>query len=368
MSEETRRARAAYALHDAKGAVTAQGEAVAVIGNDGVTVGPVIISFLDADELRVGDHRLEIECWPGGMLVLDQLGRRFDTFTAELGRARRQARVAGLLAHGIALPIVFPAEVDDLPVECQVYHTHVTLAPDNADPWQIPLGALQDIETVDDPHAVALVTAEGRTTIRKLARRRDEFFRAVTERRNAQTALLHSLTGLTLFADGLGVERSRLPDFAALLERWSSPERTDCAATLLAKVQGGEPRFGLVQLLDPDRETLRAPAGLPEHWGSFLLVPVGSLTVLEILAGPGAATYLFSASIESVNRDLQLLHFRRAALALSGKEAEPAPGNPHRLALRRLEPLQRLRAATRARVIHHEGWGESVAREMGRVG
>jgi hypothetical protein len=43
----------------------------------------------------------------------------------------------------------------------------------------------------------------------------------------------------------------------------------------------------------------------------FLLVPVGPLTVLEILAGPAAATYVFRDEIESVNRDLQLLHFRR---------------------------------------------------------
>ena len=44
--------------------------------------------------------------------------------------------------------------------------------------------------------------------------------------------------------------------------------------------------------------------------------------MLEILAGPSAATYVFEAPIEDVNRDLQLLHFRRGALALTEAEAE----------------------------------------------
>ena len=104
---------------------------------------------------------------------------------------------------------------------------------------------------------------------------------------------------------------------------------------------------------------------MPERWASFLLVPAGSLTVLEILAGPSAATYVFAAPMVDVNRDLQLLHFRRGALALSGKDAEPAAGNAWRLALRKLEPLGRLRAATRARLIHSEGWAGALARALG---
>ena len=54
------------------------------------------------------------------------------------------------------------------------------------------------------------------------------------------------------------------------------------------------------------------------------------------------------------------MHFRRAPLALTGEQAVPAPGNPHRLALRRLEPLKRLRAGMRARLIHGEGWSAAL--------
>jgi hypothetical protein len=358
VSEETRRAPATFVFQDAGGTVTARGQAEAVIDDDGLSVGAVTVSFLDADSLQAEDYRIEIGCWPGGTLVLTQLGRRFDTFTAELRRTRNQARVAGLLAHGVAMPTVFPGAVLGLssarPVECQVYDTHVTLVPEDGDPWQIPHGALTAVETTDEPPAVVLVTPERSTVIGLLARRRDEFHRAVTERRQAQVRLLKSLTGTTDFADGLGVERSRVAGFDELIGRWTAPDRAQCAATLLRATRG-EPRFGFVQLLDPDAETAPVP-DLPEHWATFLLVPIGSLTAMEILAGPSAATYVFAAGIESVNRDLQLLHFRRGALALSGKDAEPAPGNSYRLALRKLEPLRRLRAATRARIVHGEGW------------
>jgi hypothetical protein len=365
VSEETRRAPAAFAFHDAAGALTAQGQAEAIIEDDRLAVGPAIIAFLDADTLHPTDYRIEIGCWPEGRLVLTELGRRFGTFATELRRTRNAARVAGLLAHGVAMPEVFPASVlgsgAPRPVECQVYDTHVTLVPEDGDPWQLPLGALQSVETTEEPPGVALIAAGERTVIGQLARRRDEFHRAVTGRQHAQARLLESLTHTTVFADGLGVERPGVPRFESLIEQWAAPARAACAATLLEATRGGEPRLGFVQLLDPDAEPAQGPPELPDHWASFLLVPVGGLTVLEILAGPSAATYVFAGAIDAVNRDLQVLHFRRAALALSDKEAEPAPGTPYRLALRRLEPLKRLRAATRARLIHNERWAEALA-------
>jgi len=366
MSDETRRAPAGFALHDAGGAITAQGTAEAVIGDDDLRVGPVTVAFLDADTLRVADYRIELGCWPSGTLALSQFGRRFDTFSEELRRSRSQARVAGLLAHGISMPVVFPAAVlgggTAGPAECQVFQTHVTIVPMDTDPWQLPLGALTAVEASDDPPAVVLQARDGsRTVVGRLARRRDEFRRAVAERRDAQGQLLTSLTGSTVFADGHGVERIQVPGFDAMVAQRSAPARAECATALLGRARGGEPRLGFVQLIDPDADALEAQSALPEHWASFLLVPVGSLTVLEVLAGPSAATYVFEAPIEAVNHDLQLLHFRRGALALRGPDAELTPQNPCRLALRRLEPLIRLRAAIRARIIHSESWRDVMA-------
>src|SRR4029079_8212368 len=141
MISEPRRAVAAFELNDASGAVAQSGEAEAVIGDDGLSVGPVTVSFLDADQLRSTDYRIQLDLWPGGRLVLSQLGRRFDTFAQELRSVRNQARVVGLLAHGVTMPEVFAgATLSDgrkLPSEFHVYDTHITIVPEDGDAWQL---------------------------------------------------------------------------------------------------------------------------------------------------------------------------------------------------------------------------------------
>jgi hypothetical protein len=364
VSEEVRRAPAAFALADAAGATSQQGQGEAVIGDDGVSVGPVTVAFLDADAMRAADYCIELDVWPSGRLVLSQLGRRFDTFAAELRRSRNQARVAGVLAHGIAMPDVFSGALFDgrtaRAADFQVYDTHVTIVPEDADPFQIPLGALTGVAVSDDPPSVVLDGGVQRTIAGQLARKRDAFHAAVLKRREAQGRLLSDLTGNPGFADGLAAPRSRVAGFDALLERVTARDRVECAAALLAGAKGGEPRLGFVQLLDPDAESLQPASALPENWASFLLVTAGPLVALEILAGPSAATYVFEGEVSAIGRDLQALHLRRGPLALTAKEAELTPSNPYRLALRRLEPLKRLRTATRARVIHNEAWGETL--------
>jgi hypothetical protein len=205
------------------------------------------------------------------------------------------------------------------------------------------------------------------TVIGLLGRRRDAFHASVAERLEQQRRLLAELTGQPGFADGRGVPQGSIHGFDRLLERHTAPERVTCVSALLAAADA-EPRLGFVQLLDPDAEALQSPTALPEHWAAFLLVPTGALVVLEILAGPAAATYVFKGEIEAVNRDLQALHFRRSPLALTDEQAVVTPVNPHRLALRRLAPLQRLRACITARIIHTEGWAKALRSALGLEG
>ncbi len=369
MAEDTRRATAAFALTDAAGGAGPSGNAEAVIGDDALSVGPVSVAFVDADALRAADYRIELDCWPAGRLTLTQLGRRFDTFTRELRRARDQARTKGLLAHGITMPETFGGallgEAPPPPAELLVFDTHVTVVPEGGDPFQLPLGALTQIAAGEDPPSVRLESGDAVTVVGQLARRRDAFLRAIADRRDAAARLLAEVTGQSCFADGLAVPRSRVDDFDDLVRRFAAPDRAEGAAQLLAAAKGGEARLGFVRLLDPDPEGTVGEVALPEGWACFLLVPAGPLAVLEILAGPAAATYAFAGSPDATGADLQALHLRRGPLALTDEEARITPLNPYRLALRKLEPLRRLRAATRARVIHNASWADAVGKLLG---
>ncbi len=365
--DEPRRATAAFATRNVRGGVVRRGEGEALIDDASLSVGPVSVSFLDADVVRVVDYSIELDLWPEGQLVLNHLGRRFDTFTTELRRLRNHARVAGLLAHGISAPEVFTGALlgggASRSAELQVYDTHVTAVPDDGDPFQVPFGTVTGTCVQDDSHAVVLETTDTPITIGQLGRQRDAFHRSVTKQLVEQSRLLAEVTGQDAFADGHGVARSRIRGFDRLVERFTAAERKACASALLAAATG-DTRLGFVQLLDPDGEMLQSAAALPKHWAAFMLVPVGATTVLEILSGPAAATYVFREDIEIVNRDLQALHFRRAQLALTPAEAEMTPDNAHRLALRKLEPLQRLRACTAARLIHGEDWTGALRRAL----
>jgi hypothetical protein len=362
---EPRRAGAAYALTDGSGTVVQSGEAEAVIGDDALSVGPVTVSYLDADALRAADYRVELELWPNGRLALSQLGRRFDTFTAELARVRNQARVSGLLAHGITMPEVFTGALlvdsGQHPAELHVFDTHVTIVPRDDDPWQIPLGAICTIGEQANPPGVRIETTRSLTTIGQLGRRREACQASIVERMEAQRQLLADVTGVSGFSDGWGQGRTstEIAGFDGLFERFAASERKSCGETLLAMATA-DPRIGFVQLLDPEPAGLPAASTLPSNWATFLLVPVAGVTVLEIVAGPAAATYVFRGEIDAVNADLQMLHFRRAPLALTADQAALTPATPHRLALRRLAPLARLRAMTTARLVHNERWAESL--------
>jgi hypothetical protein len=252
------------------------------------------------------------------------------------------------------------------PADVLVFDTHITVVPEGGDPFQLCLGALTRVSAGDDPPSVSLATGEAVTVVGQLARHRDQFLRAVNERRAAQAKLLAEVTGEPCFMDGLAVQRGRVASFDALVRRFVAPDRAECAATLLAAAAGGggEPRLGFVCLLDPDPDGVGGEVALPESWACFLLLPVNRLVAMEILAGPSAATYVFEGEIESIGVDLQALHLRRGPLALSEAEARITPDNPYRLALRKLEPLQRLRAATRARVIHSEGWADALRKAL----
>ena len=61
MTEEPRRARCAWALCDAAGQRTKQGDAEAVIDNAGLSVGTIRVEFVDADTLGAANYSTELD-------------------------------------------------------------------------------------------------------------------------------------------------------------------------------------------------------------------------------------------------------------------------------------------------------------------
>jgi len=361
---EPRRATGSWSLTGAAGETVASGDGDLLVTDDGLSFGPRAIEHLDADELLAHDRSIEIGLWPSGRLALGMLGRRWDTFTAALKAARQAKRVEGMLAHGIDAPVRFRGAVVDpafASADLLLYPTHLAVAPEAGDPWQLPLGAIRAIDHNGLDWTIDVEARGALTRFGQLARDTEKFAielrRAAGESRKALGA-----PSSAPFADGQGIAEAELPGFRDFVERRSSAERSDCAAAILAR--SSSPRLGLVKLLDTDSEALAAREPLPESVAAFLLAPVGALVVLEILSGPSAATYVFSGEIEAINRDLQELHFRRRPLQLSDAELS-SPTSPYRLAARRLEALKRLRAATRARIVHDERWAKSFEAAVG---
>jgi len=362
MAEETRHATGRWERSGA--GAPASGEGPLEISDDGVTAGPVAVEFLDVDTLTDADRVLTLGLFPEGSLRLSMLARRHETFAAALGEARDRARLTGLLAHGVIVPETFAGALraDGREARFLIYATHMAVVPKTGDPFQIPYGDVTAVSFEAADWAVVLETSAGPIAFGRLARQTDAFHRAVVGARDAQARRLEAIAGSSAFADGRGVAAEALPELDRLLEAWMAPERAECAAAILAAADRKATRIGLVELLDPDGESLAAKTPLPENVAAFLLAEVRGKVVLEILSGPSAATYFFKGDVEAINRDLQQLHFRRRPLSLSEKEAAGEAGRPYRLALRKLEPLKRLRAAITARLLHTEGWAEAFAK------
>ena len=327
----SRQASATFAFLDGKGHVTEEGAGAAVIDDERLGIGPLVVAHLDADAMRAADFRLEIDLWPSGRLVLGGLGRRFDTFARALAQARNRARVTGLLAHGLTSPERFDGAVLDEPnhgrAEVHVYDTHVTIVPEAGLPWQVPFGALTRVEPLETPPAVVLREAAGSTTLGWLARRREALFALLSERMHAQRRLLSELTGQDGFADGLGLPRTAVHEFDRAIARFTAPARVESARAVLAAADA-EPRLGFVKLLDPDDDTLEAPTALPEHWASFVLAPVGGRTVLEILSGPSAATYVFGSCDRRGQPGSAGAALPAGAVGARRRRGAPHPGQP----------------------------------------
>ena len=384
-----------HAFADSAGQVVSSGDAEFRLFADRFQVAPRAstpfdVEFLDVDAVASADYAIDLSLWPEGKLSLRKLGRLWESFSAALLDARDDAVLHGTLAHGLEERARFDGAAADsdppAPAWLRVYPTHLAVVPRGGLPFQVPWGAVEEIRLDEAAYSVTLRSAAATHRIGRLARKTEAFQRACEESRREQQERIvlavtphlpalppiasRRLTGA--FQDGRGVPQSLLEaaapgSFAGLLERLAAGDRLDRARRLAELARPGESRIGVVELLDAEASSdggeddggdRRSP--LPENLAAFLLAPIasGNAVALELLCGPAAATYVFragEAGVDGINSDLQVIHFRRAVLALTDAQAAGPAGRPYRLALRAVPEVARLRRAIVGRIVHGRG-------------
>lgn len=399
------RATGEHTLADSAGKAVSDGQAEFRLFADRLQVAPRTqvpfdVEFLDVDAVRSADYSITLSLWPEGRLVLQKLGRLWESFAAALLDARDDAAIHGVLAHGLVEKARFDGAIADAesPVAAwlRLYPTHLAAMPRGGLPLQVPWSTVEEVRFEASSYSVTLRAGATTHRIGQLARRTEAFRNSCEEARREQqerivlavTPHLPSLSPVAsrrltgAFQDGLGVAKSVLEaaasgSFDGLLERLASGERLERARRLATASHPGLARVGIVELLDAEEpanrgsgedEATAASEGqmrpLGENLAAFLITPIAAAPVvaLELLCGPAAATYVFQApagdpadGLAAINADLQTIHFRRAVLALSESQAAGPAGRPYRLALRAVPAVARLRAATLSRIAHGSG-------------
>ncbi len=105
-----------------------------------------------------------------------------------------------------------------------------------------------------------------------------------------------------------------------------------------------------------DLGALAVSGDLPTVLAFMLCRTPGGTVLYEVLNAPDHATYAYRADPPAINRALDLIGFRVAAVY---DDADSA-GSPYRTAARRLPALRLLRDAYAGRAKHHGGWADRV--------
>jgi hypothetical protein len=196
-----------------------------------------------------------------------------------------------MLAHGITMPEVYEGAVLAPEARFEVYDTHVTVVPEDRDPWQVPLGTLTGVREEPEPPGITCNT-RGPNDARRLD---GSVMRACNDHRAARRAAAHAGR-----ADGRGwltggARPTEVRDYTGCS---SGPaRRSGCRAPARCSAAIADPRIGRSCSIRPRvlvRRPLPATGGVPAQ-------PVGAGTVLEMLRP--VRGHVCSGEDDVVNRD-----------------------------------------------------------------
>lgn len=377
---------------------------------------PFRLDFDDVDAVAAdGDIAVRISLAGGLVLRLTRLGNRCEQLLRELRTAWRDHAVERLRLGEATPPVIFEAEVTrggkTSLAELRVHATRLTVLPEQGEPFAQPLGALGQVAFDEASYSVDFTASEGAWRAGKLGKQTDPFLRLVEERRGAlHTRGQKALAQLLPSYDSLTLRRigALLPDgavasagaldaikpgtFAALAHAAAATNALEKSlAELQQRAKQGEAAVCIAESRSPSDVAEEPPPAEPdagEEQGEpgpppnpalegrtiGLVFPLadGKVLAVEVGGHAGKATYLFRATNNLTARQLLAdwgqLDFKREPLYLAEDKLCAGPHGSWRMALRRSEPLKRLRAAFLGRVAHGSAWSKNLDKQLEKAG
>lgn len=374
---------------------------------------PFRLDFDDMDAVSAeGDLGITLALAGGLKLRLSKLGTRRDALLRELRAAWREHAVDRLRLGEATSPVRFDADVtrggQTSPAEVRVYSTRITVLPERGEPFAQTLGSVTGVVFDDASYAVNFTAPDGDWSAGKLGKQTQPFQRLIEERRGA----LHTRGGKALAQllpgyDSLTLRRigALLPDaavasasaldaikpgtFGALAKAAAAtPALQKSLAELQKRAASGESAVCIAESRSPSDTEAEEPEPQPEGDEPAEAIPPnpalegrtiglvfplagGKVLAVEVGGHAGKATYLFRANGTTPKQllaDWAQLDFKREPIYLAEDKLCSGPHGSWRMALRRSEPLQRLRAAYLGRLAHGANWSANLDKQLQKAG
>lgn len=394
-----------YELLDGAGEATAGGEGEGIVTDERLAISPEFgealgISYRDIGGLAAGDYRVRVNLMSGEVLVISDLGYRYEDFSRILAGRYNAQLLKDLLMEektvrtGIEGEYTYyragcetPAEDE---CELRLHETALVLVPQTQEIIRIPFGLMSGVKAGDYTLEIAAENGD-KLVLRQLGREYDAVKRELSEQLNAlaaktQTMLQEMLPSFDqsvirkaarLMRDGRAARRGDL-EFAPGL--WQELEAKLSAAGLKSEYdflagigRAGEASIGVKRGLMGDLTGEYFWCLMP-FAGTDPAKPGNAIALEAVgLEGGGRATYFFrifdrpayskGMSEDELTRGIRemsgllnhcllLVNFRREPIYLPEQRLQEPRYAGYRAAVSRLPALRELRARFIGRVRH----------------
>ncbi len=405
-----------YALSDAGGIETAQGEATVQLAEDSLTILPkfgevLFLTFRDIRDLSESDYKVRLVLTSNETLTLSNLGYKYEDFLRVFAGFRNELFLKDMLMKenlrksGVEAEIVSldETEKENLKGKCslRLYDTGIVIIPEKADLVRIPYSDITEIK--DEDFRLAITTEFGeRLTFSMLGKQFDPTVMTLSKIINELAlAAQSSLKELLPEANPAIIRQA-----ARFMKEGKAARRTDIESispelwvALEKKVEttGTKEEYDfLVTMAQKEKLCIGIKRGLMGGLtGDYIwfLIPIystnpqepGNAVAMEAISeeGGGKATYFFRLVsrnayqnfknidelhraaddfIAKMNRCMLTINFRREPIYLSDEKLAEPKYQHYRFAMQKIPSLQILRNLFIGRVIHssEEQWQQDV--------